>query len=332
MRAMVLSQQALIEGHPLREVEIPVPSIESGEVLVEVEACGICRTDLHVVEGDLPPAKLPVVPGHQVVGRVVERGARATRFELGTRLGIAWLRYTDETCRFCTAGKENLCPNARFTGYHADGGYAEYAAVAEGFAYPIPSGVQSIHAAPLLCAGIIGYRALKRSGIRPEQRLGIYGFGASAHVTLQVARYWGCEVYVVTRGERHRDLAGEMGASWVGDGHDAPPVKLDAAVIFAPAGELVPVALEALDRGGTLALSGIYMSQVPPLDYERHLFYERQIRSVTANTRQDGRELLQLAAEIPIHTHTETFSLGEANQALERLKRDQIQGAGVIEL
>jgi propanol-preferring alcohol dehydrogenase len=212
----------------------------------------------------------------------------------------------------------------------ADGGYAEYALVPEDFAYAIPSGVEPLHAAPLLCAGIIGYRALKRSDLRPGSKLGIYGFGASAHVTIQVALYWGCEVYVATRGERHQALAREMGATWVGGGSDPIPEKLDSAIIFAPAGELVPVALEALDRGGTLALAGIYMTQIPPLDYERHLFYERNFRSVTANTREDGRELLELARDIPIHTHTETFSLEEANEGLQRLKAGQIQGAGVL--
>jgi propanol-preferring alcohol dehydrogenase len=211
-----------------------------------------------------------------------------------------------------------------------DGGYAEFAAVREDFAYAIPAGLETIHAAPLLCAGIIGYRALKRSDIRPGQRLGIYGFGASAHVSIQVALHWDCEVYVATRGERHQVLARELGAIWVGGGTDPPPTKLDGAIISAPAGELVPVALESLDRGGTLALAGIYMSEIPPLDYERHLFYERNIRSVTANTRRDGEELLRLGAEIPIHTHTEVFPLEEANEALQRLKHDGIQGAGVL--
>jgi propanol-preferring alcohol dehydrogenase len=297
---------------------------------VQVEACGICRTDLHVVEGDLPPVKLPIIPGHQIVGRVVERGVEARRFPLGARTGIAWLRSTDGICRYCTHERENLCPNAQFTGYMADGGYAEYATVQEAFAYPVPETLSPIEIAPLLCAGIIGYRALKRSEIRPGQRLGLYGFGASAHVAIQVARHWGCQVYVATRGDRHQALAHEMGAIWVGGTADPPPEKLDSAIIFAPAGELVPAALEALDRGGTLALAGIYLSEIPPLDYERHLFYERTLRSVTANTRQDGIELLQLATEIPIRTQTETFPLEQANEALYRLKHDQIRGAGVL--
>jgi len=330
MRAMLLHQQQSIDTSPLQLESVPRPALEPGDVLIKVEACAICRTDLHVVEGDLPPAKMPIIPGHQVVGQVVERGAEASRFEIGDRVGIAWLRSTDGTCRFCRSGRENLCLDARFTGYMEDGGYAEYAAVREDFAYPIPAELEPIHAAPLLCAGIIGYRALKRSDVQPGRRLGIYGFGASAHVSIQVARHWGCEVYVATRGERHQALARAMGATWVGGAADSPPEKLDSAIIFAPAGELVPVALEALDRGGTLALAGIYMSQIPPLDYERDLFYERNIRSVTANTREDGEELLRLAAEIPIRTHTELFPLEEANEALQKLKHDGIQGAGVL--
>lgn len=327
---MVLHQQAPIDARPLRQEQVPEPHVGSTDIAVRVEACGICRTDLHVVEGDLPPEKLPVIPGHQVVGSVVERGADARRFAIGDRVGIAWLRDTDGTCRYCSRGSENLCPNARFTGYMADGGYAEFAAVREDFAYAIPQGVEPLHAAPLLCAGIIGYRALKRTDIVAGGRLGIFGFGASAHVTLQVARHWGCEIYVSTRGERHRALAREMGATWVGETTELPPVKLDGAIIFAPAGELVPAALAVLDRGGTLALAGIYMSRIPPLDYEQHLFYERSVRSVTANTREDGVELLELAAAIPIRTETETFALDEANEALYRLQHDEIRGAGVL--
>jgi propanol-preferring alcohol dehydrogenase len=330
MRAAVLHTQESIDLRPLRLEDIARPTPGRNEILLQVETCAICRTDLHVVEGDLPPEKLPIIPGHQVVGRVVERGAEAQRFPLGARAGIAWLRSTDGTCKYCTHERENLCPNAQFTGYMADGGYAEYATVREDFAYPLPEALSPVEIAPLLCAGIIGYRALKRSEIRRGQRLGMYGFGASAHVAIQVARHWDCEVYVATRGDRHQALAREMGAVWVGGSADPPPEKLDAAIIFAPAGELVPAALEALDRGGTLAVAGIYLSEIPPLDYERHLFYERNLRSVTANTRQDGIELLQLAAEIPIRTHTETFTLEQANEALYRLKHDQIQGAGVL--
>src|SRR5947209_6622364 len=254
MRAMVLHQQAPIDTRPLRREEVPEPVAGPNDIVVQVEACGICRTDLHVVEGDLPPEKLPLIPGHQVVGKVLDRGAEARRFKTGDRVGIAWLRGTDGTCRHCTRGDENLCPNARFTGYMQDGGYAQLAAVREDFAYAIPGGMEPLHAAPLLCAGIIGYRALKRTDIAPGGRLGIFGFGASAHVTIQVARYWGCETYVSTRGEGHRALARQMGATWVGETDELPPATLDGAIIFAPAGELVPVALSALDRGGTLAL------------------------------------------------------------------------------
>lgn len=332
MRAQRLHQQEPIDDDPLQlnEVSIPVPG--PSELLVKVEACAICRTDLHVVEGDLPPVRMPIVPGHQVVGRVVRGGDQVQRHRKGDRVGIAWLRSTDGTCRFCTQGEENLCPHAGFTGYTADGGYAEYAVIEDSFAYDIPDPVDAIQAAPLLCAGIIGYRALLRSEIKPGRRLGMYGFGASAHVSIQIARHWGCEVYVATRGETHRALARTLGAVWAGGSTDSPPEKLDAAIIYAPAGELVPIALEALDRGGTLALAGIYLTDVPSLDYERHLFYERSIRSVTANTREDGRALMQLAAEVPIRTEVETFGLQDANEALRRLKHEGINGAGVLDL
>ncbi len=332
MRAAVLHEQAPISDSPLRIEEVDRPVPVNGEVLVEVEACGVCRTDLHVVEGDLPPVKLPVIPGHQIVGRVVDRAESAERFAIGDRVGIAWLRHVDGTCRFCQRGSENLCPNARFTGYMADGGYAEYAVIGQDFAYALPEDLEAMAVAPLLCAGIIGYRALKRTDIQPGQRLGIFGFGASAHVTIQVALHWGCTVYVSTRDEKHRELARELGASWVGGTAERPPELLDAAILFAPVGDLVPVALEALDRGGTLAVAGIYLTDIPALNYERDLFYERSVRSVTANTRSDGRELLQLAATIPIHSRTEGFPLDQANEALRRLKDDRINGAAVIVL
>jgi propanol-preferring alcohol dehydrogenase len=330
MQASVLHRQAPIDERPLRFQTVPDPEPGPGEVLVRVEACGVCRTDLHVVEGDLPPVTMPIIPGHQVVGRVVADGEGAIRFARDDRVGIAWLRHTDGTCRFCRSGRQNLCPHARFTGYMADGGYAELAAVPEDFAYSIPETVEPLHVAPLLCAGIIGYRALRRSEIRPGGRLGLYGFGASAHVVLQIARHWGCSVFVATRGDRHQALAREMGADWVGSADELPPEPLDAAIIFAPAGEIVPAALEALDRGGTLSLAGIYLSEIPPLNYERHLFYEKSIRSVTANTRQDGEELLALAAEIPIRTQTEVFPLDAANDALWKLKHDQVRGSAVL--
>ncbi len=330
MRAMRLHAPGPVEANPLRLEDVPVPEPAAGEIRVRVEACGVCRTDLHVVEGELPPVRDAIIPGHQVVGVVDALGPGATRFALGSRVGIAWLRSTCGRCRACLRGAENLCAEARFTGYHEDGGYAEFAVVREDFAYPIPAKLAAPEATPLLCAGIIGYRALQRAGIRPGCRLGMYGFGASAHVAIQVAVHLGCAVYVMTRNEQHRALARELGACWVGGAADRPPQKLDSAVLFAPAGELVPAAPEALDDGGTLAIAGIYMSPVPSLDYERHLFRERNLCSVTANTRRDGAELLRLAAEIPIRTHTVAFPLGEANRALQQLKRDGILGAGVL--
>jgi propanol-preferring alcohol dehydrogenase len=332
MKALLLTRPAPIETAPLRLTEVADPDPGPGCVRVRVEACGICRTDLHLVEGDLPPVRPEIVPGHQVVGRVERRGAGAGRFSEGSRIGIAWLRHTCGSCRRCAAGRENLCEHARFTGYHEDGGYAEYAIVDEAFAYPIPPGLGAAQATPLLCAGIIGFRALRRAEVRPGSRLGLYGFGASAHIAIQVACHWGCEVFVMTRDERHRTLARELGATWTGGATEAPPQRLDSAILFAPAGELVPAALAALDRGGTLALAGIHLTDVPPLNYERHLFYERQVRSVTANTREDGAELLRLAATIPLRPATTEFPLEEANRALGQLKHDAIRGAGVLVL
>jgi alcohol dehydrogenase, propanol-preferring len=298
---------------------------------VRVAACGVCRTDLHVVEGELPPRKSPVIPGHQVVGRIEQVGAEVRQFRVGDRVGIPWLHSTDGTCEYCRAGKENLCDNATFTGYVADGGYAEYAAAPEKFVYPIPEGLSDEQAAPLLCAGIIGFRSLRLSGIEPGGKLGFYGFGAAAHVAIQVARYWKAEVYAMTRDARHQRLAIEMGAVWAGDAASDPPAKLDAAIIFAPAGELVPAALKALKKGGTVALAGIHMSPIPPLDYNL-LYHERVLRSVANNTRQDGRDFLRLAAEIPIRTEIEVFALSEANRALNSLKNDAIRGAAVLEV
>ncbi len=330
MRAQVLRTQAAIESGPLRPEERAVPEPAAGEVLVRVTACGVCRTDLHVVEGDLPLVKSPIVPGHQVVGRVERSGPGASRFAPGERVGIAWLRRTCGVCAFCASGRENLCEKSEFTGWHADGGFADYALVPEAFAYRIPPVFSDAEAAPLLCAGIIGYRALKRSEVAPGGRLGIYGFGSSAHVTLQVARARGCEVFVCTREASHRELARKLGAAWVGDIADAMPAKTDGTIVFAPVGDLVPRALENLARGGTLALAGIYMTPVPALDYERHLFYERSVRSVTANTRADGEELLAEAARIPIRPETTAFPLEEANRALTLLKQGGFTGSGVL--
>ena len=330
MRALVLSATAPIETAPLRLDARPTPVPGPGEILVRVSACGVCRTDLHIVEGELPPVRASIVPGHQIVGRIERTGSGARRFALGDRVGIAWLRGTCGVCEACRSGRENLCERAVFTGYHADGGFADYAVVPEAFAYAIPPVFGDAEAAPLLCAGIIGYRALALSEVKPGGRLGLYGFGASAHVTLQVARARGCEVFVCTREESHRALARRLGATWVGGIRDVMPAKMHGTILFAPVGELVPVALENLDRGGTLALAGIYMTAVPPLEYERDLFYERTIRSVTANTRTDGEELLAEAARIPIRTAVTTFPLEEANRALALLKRGGFAGAGVL--
>jgi propanol-preferring alcohol dehydrogenase len=292
--------------------------------------CGVCRTDLHLVEGDLEPVRAEVVPGHEVVGRVEAAGPGAELYRIGDRVGVAWLRHTCGRCRFCAGDAENLCVEPRFTGWHADGGYADLTLVPEGFAYALPDDVSPQQVAPLLCAGIIGYRAYKRSGAQSGGRLGIWGFGGSAHITIQVARFLGSEVYVFSRGGQHRELAEELGATWVGDSFDPPPAPLDAAILFAPAGELVLPALESLDRGGTLAVAGIHLSDVPQLSYAKHLFQERTLTSVTSNTRADGREFLELAARIPIETHTRLYPLEAANEALLDLKQDRVRGAAVL--
>ncbi len=330
MQAMVLEFPGPIATNPLVLQELPPPLPGPGEIVVQVEYCGVCHTDLHIVEGELPLVRLPLIPGHQVVGRVVEVGPRSERFQVGDRVGLAWLHRACGQCRFCRQNLENLCEAAQFTGFHRDGGYAQLTVGVADFAYHLPEGYPSANAAPLLCAGIIGYRALKRSGIRPGGRLGLYGFGASAHLAIQIARHWQCEVYVFTRSPGHQELARRLGAVWVGQAQDTPPAPLESAVIFAPAGHLVPEALRVLDKGGTLALAGIYMSQIPPLDYEKHLYYEKNVHSVTASTRQDGEELLALAAAIPLHTTVEEFPLAAANQALQLLKAGKINGAAVL--
>jgi alcohol dehydrogenase, propanol-preferring len=332
MNAMILEQDADVSLGPLRARDIPMPVPGPGQVRVKIHVCGVCRTDLHVVEGELPPVTRPIVPGHEAVGMVDQVGPGVRHIKEGDRVGIAWLQATCGACEFCETGRENLCEKAVFTGYHVHGGYAEYALVSEHFAYPIPPVFKDEEAAPLLCAGIIGYRALRRSQILPGQRLGLYGFGASAHITIQIARHWGCSVYVCSLREEHRELARQLGAVWVGEASAMPPDKLDSAILFAPAGELVPPALRALNKGGTLALAGIYMTAIPALDYTKDLFQERTLQSVTANTRQDGLDLLKEAAAIPIRTHTLPFKLEEANLALQQLKKGNIQGAGVLHM
>jgi propanol-preferring alcohol dehydrogenase len=329
MKAMQLSIIRPIAASPLALVDLPAPAPGPGEIRVMVSACGICRTDLHVIEGDLPPVRLPLVPGHQAVGTVDLRGEGAERFSPGARVGIAWLRSTCGSCAFCAAGKENLCEAPLFTGYHRDGGFAEFAVVPEAFAYPLPPAFADTEAAPLLCAGIIGYRALRRADLPRGGRLAIYGFGSSAHIVIQLALHRGCEVLVCTRGERHRKLALEMGASWAGEDPEEMPAA-DSAILFAPAGELIPPALRALKKGGTLSLAGIHMSDVPSMRYEECLFYEKNLRSVTANTRRDGEDLLREAAEIPIRPKVTLFPLAEANRALQMLKADELQGTGVL--
>ena len=299
MKACVLPARAPVESNPLVFTDVPVPSLKPDEVLVRVHACGVCRTDLHVVEGELPVVKSPVIPGHQVVGVVERNGSQAHRFEAGARVGIPWLHSTDGTCEYCRTGLENLCEAATFTGYTVDGGYAEYVAAPETFVYRIPEGFGDLHAAPLLCAGIIGFRCLRLSGIAPGGTLGLYGFGAAAHVAIQVAKHWNVKVLAFTRDTRHQALALELGAAWAGGGEAASPEKLNAAIIFAPAGELVPAALRNLKRGGAVVLGGIHMTPIPSLSYDDLLYHERVIRSVANNTRKDGEDFLALAARSP---------------------------------
>jgi propanol-preferring alcohol dehydrogenase len=300
--------------------------------VVQVSVCGVCRTDLHLAEGDLLPHRPHTVPGHEVVGTVVDRAPGADRFELGARVGIAWLRSTCGVCRFCTSDRENLCVSPAFTGWDADGGYAELAVVPERYAYALPEVFSDTEAAPLLCAGIIGFRALRRAALPPGGRLGIYGFGGSAHLAAQVALHEGATVHVLTRSADARRLALELGASSAGDADEAPPEPLDAAILFAPAGELVPVALSALDRGGTLAVAGIHLSDIPTLRYADHLFEERQLRSVTANTRRDGEEFLEIAARIPLRPTVTPYAFEQADQALSDMAHDRLTGAAVLQV
>ncbi|HYX67569.1 MAG TPA: zinc-dependent alcohol dehydrogenase family protein [Terriglobales bacterium] len=332
MRAMLLESAKPAEKSPLVPRDLPAPEPGAGEVRVRVSCCGLCHTDLHTVEGDLPLPKLPLVPGHQVVGVVEAVGAGARRFREGDRVGIPWLHWTCGQCDYCRRGQENLCDRARFTGYHVDGGYAESAVVGEEFACSVPSAFDDAHAAPLLCAGIVGYRSLRLSGARPGQRLGLYGFGASAHIVLQCARHVGCEVWVFTRSREHQELATKLGAAWVGAAGEEGSGKagqLDSAIIFAPAGGLVPQALAALRKGGTLALAGITMSPIPQLDYAS-LYQERVVRSVANATREDARQFLELAAAVPVRTEVQMFDLEQANAALAAMKASKVAAAGVL--
>jgi propanol-preferring alcohol dehydrogenase len=331
MKACFLRAPAKIETNPLEVGDAPKPEPRAGEVLIRVEVCGVCRTDLHVVEGELPPQKSPVILGHQAVGTIEAQGPGAERLPIGSRIGVAWLHKTDGTCEYCRRGEENLCDDPQFTGYTVNGGYAEYLVAPQDFVYALPENLHVEQAAPLLCAGIIGYRCLRLSGVQAGARLGLYGFGAAGHVAIQVARHWGVEVYASTRDSRHQALAKELGAVWAGGTLDAPPQKLDAAIVFAPAGEIVPAALAALRKGGRLILGGIHMSDIPAFPYSL-LYEERMIRSVANNTREDGHEFLRLAAEIPVKTHVQVYPLAEANRALNALKNDAIRGAAVLRI
>lgn len=332
MKTWWVQEPRPIDEHPLRfgEREDPIPG--PGEVRLRVSACGVCRTDLHLAEGDLLPHRPATAPGHEIVGVVDQLGPGADRFPIGTRVGVPWLRHTCGVCRYCTRGDENLCIRPRFTGWDADGGFAEWAVAPQDYVFELPEVFDDATAAPLLCAGIIGFRSLRRSLLPPGGRLGIYGFGASAHLAAQVALAEGAEVHVMTRSEDAQRLASQLGAASVGGARDEPPVPLDSAILFAPVGDLVPTALRALDRGGTLAIAGIHLTDIPPLHYESDLFQERQLRSVTANTRQDARDFLEIAARIPLRPTVTRYPLEEADRALEDLAHDRVEGAAVLTL
>jgi propanol-preferring alcohol dehydrogenase len=331
MQGMLLLSPKPVQENPLKLATVADPTPGPGQVRVQVKACGVCHTDLHTVEGDLDVPTLPIIPGHQIVGVVDGLGSGVSRFRVGDRVGVGWLNWSCGECAFCRHDQENLCANARFTGLHVDGGYAQYAVVNQRFAYRLPEGPTDTEAAPLLCAGIIGYRALRLSEIQPGERLGLYGFGASAHLALQVARHWGCQVYVFSRGEEHRGLAQDLGAAWTGLAQETPPFPLDAGIIFAPAGWIVPLALGHLRPGGTLAINAIYMSPIPELHYEL-IYGERTLRSVTNFTRQDAEEFLRLAADIPVRSEVEVSPLEEANAVLQRLKRGKVRGSAVLSI
>jgi alcohol dehydrogenase, propanol-preferring len=332
MRAWVVARPGPMSTKPLELTERPVPEPGPGQLLVKVIACGVCRTDLHLAEGDLPPRHPRMTPGHEVVGQVVATGPGATRFREGDRVGAAWLAGTDGTCRFCRRGQENLCPASTYTGWDIHGGYAEYLTVADGFAHPLPDGFSDAELAPLLCAGIIGYRALRRAEVPPGGTLGIWGFGGSAHLASQIAMAEGAEVHVFTRSQADRDLARSLGAASVQDSFDPSPVPLDSAILFAPVGTLVPPGLAALDRGGTLAVAGIYLTDIAPLNYEKHLFQERDLRSVTSNTRGDAQEFLTLAQRLRIKVTTTPYRFDQADQALADLEADRFNGAAVLRM
>ncbi|MFW5992304.1 MAG: zinc-dependent alcohol dehydrogenase family protein [Halanaerobiaceae bacterium] len=331
MKAMILKQPGRIENNPLREVEINRPQPAPGEVLLKVEACGVCHTDLHTAEGEIELPKLPVIPGHQIVGIVKETGEKVKGLNTGERVGVTWFHSSCGECEYCQQGLENLCDKARFTGLHADGGYAEYTSIPADYVFAIPEQFSSIQAAPLLCAGVIGYRSLRLSEIKPGQKLGLYGFGSSAHVCIQIARYRGCEVYVFTRSKEHREHARKLGAVWAGGAEDEPPEKMDSSIIFAPAGWIVPEALRVLMKGGTVAINAIHMSPIPEFNYKL-IYYEKTVRSVANLTVRDAREFLKLAAEIPVKTDVEVFPLREVNKVLKMVKNSSIKGSAVLKI
>ncbi len=331
MKALQLHTPKIVTHNPLSLSDVSIKKPEGNEILIKIRACGVCHTDLHIVEGELPQKKYPLIPGHQTVGIVEKAGNNVARHKVGDRVGVAWLNWACGECEFCRQGNENLCMNAKFTGYDVDGGFAEYMIVQENFAYEIPKIFSDENAAPLLCAGIIGYRSLKLCGIKPGQRLGLFGFGASAHIAIQVARHWDCEVYVFSRNEHHRKHAEQLGATWTGTAENIPPHLLHSAISFAPVGDLVPKALSMLQRGGKLALAGVYVTPIPMFEYAL-LYHERKLVSVANSTRQDAIDFLKIAEEIPLKTKVEVFPFKEANHALRLLKESKIVGAGVLKI
>jgi len=328
MKAAILTSPQPVSQHPLQIAEVANPRLRSGHVLLRVRACGVCRTDLHIVEGELPPKQLRIIPGHQIVGEVVE-GATA-EIPMGLRVGVSWLGGTDGTCQYCQRGLENLCDSPTFTGYTVAGGYAEYAFARNDFVFPLPASLDDLHAAPLLCAGIIGFRSLRVAGVEPGERVGLFGFGASAHLAIAVLRAWKCDVYVSTRGKSHRDLAASLGATWVGSETEKPPAELDRAVTFAPNGDVVIAALGSLRKGGVVAINAIHLDRIPQFDYDSLLWGERQLRSVANMTRADARDFLALAVEIGLKPKVTVFKLDQANEALIAVKNDAVDGAAVI--
>ncbi len=328
MKAAILTSPQPVSQRPLRIADVAQPQLTPGNVLLRVLACGVCRTDLHIVEGELPPQHPQMIPGHQIVGEVVEGATKD--LPLGSRVGVSWLAGTDGTCPYCRRGMENLCDAPTFTGYSVPGGFAEYALARADFVFPLPAALDDLHAAPLLCAGIIGFRSLRVAGVEPGERVGLFGFGASAHLAIAVLRAWKCDVYVSTRGKSHRELAASLGADWVGNETDKPPVELDRAITFAPSGDVVVGALASLRKGGVVAINAIHLDRIPQFDYDRLLWGERQLRSVANMTRNDARDFLALAAQINLKPQVTTFSLEEANEALIAVKNDAVDGAAVI--